>query len=86
MGIKLTHKKREAELKGWKEHKKYIDEINQLQGKEKLEYEIKTLKSQIFNCEQDIKKFGEVPAIMGKINLLKQELNQKIQEYENCIN
>jgi len=84
MGMKMTRKKKESEARGWKEHREYLDNINKLEGKEKLEYEIDTLKSQIKNVELDCTRIKSI-AIENKLNILKEQLKEKEKEYENCI-
>ncbi len=85
MGIKMIRKKKESEAKGRREGKIIINEINKLEGNEKLEYEIDILKLQIKNVELDRVKIKS-SAIENKLIILKEQLKEKEKEHENSTN
>jgi hypothetical protein len=74
MTIKLTINKIRSEEAGRVETRKSELEIDKLEGKEKLMFDIKVLESRIFNVKEDIKKFGANLIFLQKLKLMEDQV------------
>lgn len=88
----MTHKKAEFEKNLAKRMKKVSEEkfkekleIAKLTGKEKLDYEIKNLKSEIKNIKYDLRKFPDNSSIQNKLNNSEELLAKKESELREWI-
>lgn len=75
----IDAKRKKSIQSSYKEKMKMHKQIYDLEGEEKIKYDIGRLKSQIKNVEWDAKKIKENGVIENKLKILKQQLEEKEQ-------
>ena len=83
MAFKMTHAKEHSESILINEKKKRIEMEEKAEGKEKIEFEIGTLKSRIFNVRYDLEKNPGHPIMINKLKLMEQYLKEKEEMIKN---
>lgn len=85
MGQPMTILAKENREKALVAHKKFEDMSKNLIGINKIDCDIKIIKSRIKNCKGDLELFPENRRILDKISIMENQLEQLKKELENEI-